>query len=136
MASLSYFQWLDGGGGGGGGTQYVPDENVTITGKVDDGTANSPIPNAQCSFVNLGGGQRTVVNANENGEFRIVVPPDVEGHINCSPQSLRFLKLSTFSSTMGKAAGETISGEKVDPATTIVAQIIESEHLTHNSPQR
>ena len=95
---------------------------------MDDGTANSPIPNAQCRFVNLGGGQRTVVNADENGEFRIVVPPNVEGHISCSPQSLRFLKLSTFSSTMGKAAGETISGEKVDPATTIVAQIIESEH--------
>ena len=116
-----------GGGGGGGGVPLVPAENVTISGKVDDGTANSPIPNAECRFVNLGGGQRTVVNANENGEFRIVVPPNVEGHISCSPQSMRFLKLSTFSSTMGKKAGETITGEKVDPATTIVAQIIESE---------
>ena len=116
-----------GGGGGGGGVPLVPAENVTISGKVDDGTANSPIPNAECRFVNLGGGQRTVVNANENGEFRIVVPPNVEGHISCSPQSMRFLKLSTFSSTMGRTAGETITGEKVDPATTIVAQIIESE---------
>ena len=116
-----------GGGGGGGGVPLVPAENVTISGKVDDGTANSPIQNAECRFVNQGGGQRSTVITNENGEYRIVVPPNIEGHISCNPRLLRYLRLSTFSSTKGKLAGETITGENVNPATTVVAQIIESE---------
>ena len=37
-------------GGGGGGEQLPAAQNVTISGKVEDGTANSPIPNAVCQF--------------------------------------------------------------------------------------
>jgi hypothetical protein len=67
-----------GGSGGGGGTQLTQDENVTITGKVDDGTANSPIQNAQCRFVDQSWHvPRITTFSLANGEYRHRVPPNV-----------------------------------------------------------
>ena len=95
-----------GGGSDGGGLKLNPEENVTISGKVDDGTSNSPIQNAQCRFVYQDGYLSAVSNTNTNGEFSIVVLKNVEGLINFNPLNLHKLKLYTFSSTVGKEAGE------------------------------
>ena len=81
-----------GGGGGGGGEQLPPAQNVTISGRVDDGTANSPIPNASCRFVETGGNNHGVYYSNVNGEYRMIVPPGVEGHVMCSPENLSYFQ--------------------------------------------
>ncbi len=117
-----------GSGGGGGGPVLPSEENVTISGRVDDGLPNSPIQNAQCRFVDRSGTIYRTADSGANGEFTFVVPPNVEGIISCYPLNLRNLKIYTFSSTMGRAAGETMTDESVTPATTIVAQIINSEN--------
>lgn len=125
-----------GGGGGGDGSSSNPAENVTISGKIDDGTANSPIRNAACRFVDQNGAQRATTTANANGEYSIVVPTNVDGNIICRPSGLQNLGLFTFSSTLGKAAGDKITGEDITPITTFVAQIIQSEHPADPSSRK
>ena len=114
-------------GGGGGGDSLSTEENVTISGKVDDGTANSPIPDALCFFEDQNGVTYSW-RSNTIGEFLIVLPPDVEGNIRCHPSGIPNLALSTFLSTKGEEAGNKILGEDVTPARTVVAGIIDSEN--------
>jgi hypothetical protein len=118
-----------GGGGGGESVEQLPSEqNVTISGKVDDGTENSPIANAFCRFVDTNNKVHALVASNENGEYSIVVPPGLAGHVRCSPADLPFLAIYTLSSTEGFTAGGAISEENVNPATTIVTDIIQWEN--------
>ncbi len=115
----------DEGGGGGGGD---PQESVTVSGMVDDGTTNSPISKAICTFVDLNGDYLGETSADTNGNFSINVLPDKEGHIRCYPPGMKKLILSTYMSTRGRSAGDKISGENVTPPTTVVADIINSEN--------
>jgi hypothetical protein len=119
---------MAGCGGGGGGKPLPQPPGVTITGKVDDGMANSPIPNARCRFVDGNSIRGTTGISNQNGEFSIVVPPNVEGQINCHPENLKYLKIYTYSSTMGMTDGQTINGENVSPITTIVTRKVWAEN--------
>ena len=114
-------------GGGGGGDSSSIEENVTISGKVDDGTANSPIPDALCFFEDQNGITYSW-RSNANGEFLVVLPPDVEGNIRCHPSGIPNLALSNFMSTRDLKAGDKVSGEDVTPARTVVAGIIDSEN--------
>ena len=117
------------GGGGGGGEPLLPAQNVTISGTVDDGLPNSPIQAARCRFIDLNGDQvGTGGTSNQDGIYRIVVPPNIEGQINCKPENLNNLTIFTYSSTLGMAAGGTITGEDVSPVTTVVAQKVYSEN--------
>ena len=115
-----------GGGGGGGGSS--PERSITVSGKVDDGTANSPIVYARCRFEDLDGTIHASATANANGEYNIAIPPDVEGNIICRPSNLAKLNLSTFFSTEGMSVGTRVAGEDITPITTVVAQIIDSEN--------
>jgi hypothetical protein len=118
-----------GGGGGGESVEQLPSEqNVTISGKVDDGTASSPITNAICRFVDADNNEIAIVVSDTNGEYSIVVPPELDGFIRCSPFDLSDLTIYTFSSTKGASSGSIISSENVTPTTTIVADIIRNEN--------
>ena len=116
-----------GGGGSGGSNPPAKTENVTITGKVDVGATTDPIENAQCRFVDQDGVERATTTSNAKGEFALVVPVNVEGHVSCTPASLSNLALSTYCSTYGQTDGSTITNENVTPFTTVVAQILTSE---------
>jgi hypothetical protein len=94
---------------------------------VDDGTATSPIANAQCRFVDRNSSLLATVTANGNGEFDLAVPPDVQGFIGCNPPGFPNLTLVTFVSTVGIAAGETLpeqGREEVSPRMTLIANNI------------
>ena len=126
-----------GGGGGGGGGSTPPDlepvggsDSVTISGIVYDGTESSPIENAVCAFVDMNGNPLadSETTADENGNFAITLPPDVEGYIRCYPPESPKLALLSFLSTVGVEAGYEIAGEDVTPATTLVANIIHAEN--------
>jgi hypothetical protein len=100
---------------------------VTVQGRVDDGTATSPIANARCRFVELHGSQLAATIADANGAFRFDVLPNKQGFIECTPPELPNLVLSAFMSTMGAAAGETLpkeGPEEVSPRTTVVVNIM------------
>ena len=72
-------------------------DTVTVTGKVDDGTANSPISKAKCVFVDLNGAQHYSDDANDDGKYEFVdVLPDMEGYIRCNHPEILKLELSTF----------------------------------------
>ena len=132
VLGLIYFMVGCGGGGGGGdddnGGGGGDREEVTISGTADDGTSNSPIRRAECTFVDLIGNRPAKTTANNDGQFSIKVPINEEGHIRCSPENIPKLILSTFLSTEGRKDGDKISGEGVTPATTVVADIIDSEN--------
>ncbi len=102
---------------------------VTVTGKVDDGTLNSPISWAECIFVDLNGALHYSTTANEDGiyEFSNVIP-DLEGHIRCNHPEIPKLQLSTFLNIESFAGEDPISGEDITPTTTVVAGIINSEN--------
>ena len=100
---------------------------ITILGRVDDGTATSPIANAHCRFVTRNRSQLATATADRNGRFRFEVPPDVQGFIGCNPPGFSNLILITFVSTEGIAPGETMpeqGREEVSPSTTLIANII------------
>ena len=121
---------MAGCGGGGEREPPKPINNVTVIGKVDDGTPNSPISDAVCFYDDLTGEWLAQTTADENGNYRIEIPPGKEGFIRCHPLELPRLTLSTFISTDGRAAGDVINDEDVTPATTVVADIITSEDST------
>jgi hypothetical protein len=80
--------------------------------------------------VDLNGVQHAQTTADATGVFQLRVSPDVQGFIQCSPPLLPELRLSTFVSTAGKAAGETIpevGREEISPPTTVVAELIMAE---------
>ena len=110
----------DGGGGGGG-------DKVTIFGTVHDGTITSPLPSAQCQFVDPNGVPLATTITDVNGDFSIAVLPAVDGVISCSPQSFPNLTLYTIASTKGYMAEDEIYGEDVTPATTIFSHHIASQ---------
>lgn len=127
LAIASLFVFATCGGGGGRNTP-PPEDNVTIAGVTDDGSGNAPIPNAVCSFLDSEGAEQHSDVTDADGAYRLVVPPELRGHIICSPRSAPNLTLSTFSSTIGSVAGDAISSENVTPATTVVADIIHQEN--------
>lgn len=114
-----------GGGGGGGSDEPPPPDTtmVTITGRVDDGSANSPIANARCRYRQEGGIQ-IPVTANALGEYRMQTAPGVQGFLSCVPPSLPNLSLVAFISTEGQAEGSTISDKEVAPRSTIIAELL------------
>lgn len=113
--------------GGGGGSGPSPEDNVTIRGFMDDGSGDTPIPDAVCRFLVPSGAQAHSDTTDANGAFRLVVAPDTRGHIVCSPRTAPSLALSTFCSTLGSATGSDIDSERVTPATTVVSDIIDQE---------
>src|SRR2546422_3676042 len=122
------------GGGGGdgasdGGTSAVTTA-VTIQGVVTDGTPTSPIAQALCRFVQQPNGQQGVVSAvaDTAGNFTLHIPPQEQGLIECQHPTLSTLALTTFVSTMGEAAGTTVT-EEISPASNVIADII----LTSNT---
>jgi hypothetical protein len=119
LASTVILFMLSCGGGGSSGPS-----GVTVSGSVDDGTANSPIPNARCSYRDLEGIFLNSVNADDYGNFSFTVDPEKEGYIQCYPPDLEELTLSTYLSTMDQAGGNRISGVNVTPETTIVSDLI------------
>ncbi len=117
------------GCGGGSGSGNVPPPSVsattaTLQGKVDDGLPHSPIANAVCRFTDRNGTQLATATADNNGLFQLAVPLDVHGFLRCAPPDLSNLVLSTFVSTTGRQAGDTIANLTVTPATTTVANIL------------
>lgn len=107
---------------------------MTIRGRVDDGATPSPLSNAVCHFVPQGGDPSTSTTADLGGVFRLDVPPQIEGLIECSPQDLPNLVLMTFVSTVGTPAGATVPAtgfEEVSPRTTVIATIIAQAAPAH-----
>src|SRR5262249_31917733 len=103
---------------------------VTVVGKVDDGTSQSPIGYAICHFVQSDGTQGAEAIADGSGGFSIEVSPGLQGFLYCNPPGFLQLVLSTFVSTMGMTAGETIPAigrEEVSPRTTVIATLIAQE---------
>jgi len=116
------------GGGGSGGLQRPT--TVTMVGTVDDGTSLSPIGHAICHFVQSDGTQGAEARADGSGVFRIQVSPGLQGFLHCTPPGFLQLVLSTFVSTVGRRAGETIPAtgyEEVSPRTTVMATVIAQE---------
>jgi hypothetical protein len=127
-------------GGNDGGEATRPSATmVTIQGEVSDGTLTSPIPGATCQFVPRNGTRRAQARADSTGAFRLQVPPEMEGFMRCAPPGLAHLVLSTFVSTVGKEAGETIpetGREEVSPQTTVVAMVLARENPTNSQARK
>ncbi len=127
-----------GGSESGAGQPLTSATAVTIAGKVDDGAPTSPLVNATCHFVESNGTQGAQASTDRNGEFHLLVLPERQGFLSCTPPGMLHLALSTFVSTMGKVAGETIPAgrlEEVSPRTTVIATLIAQEQPT-NAPAR
>jgi hypothetical protein len=118
---------MAGCGGSGGGPEPIEPTTVTISGKVDDGTANSPIQNAQCRFEDQNKVQYAFATSNQNGVFSMEVLPNIEGQIKCGPNNMGNLELSTYASTIGESVGGQVT-ENVSPAHTIVDLLIQKEN--------
>lgn len=127
IASLFFLVTCGGGGGGGSRNTPSPEDNVTITGVMDDGSGTAPISDAVCRFLDDAGTEQHSDVTDANGAYRLVVSPDMQGSIICNPRSSANLTLSTFSSTRNFAAGSAMDRENVTPATTVVADIIRYE---------
>ena len=127
LSCLLILFFVGGCGGGGSDNGPSPTETVTVQGTVDDGGENSPVREAACRFVDLSGGMLDRNQADQNGIYTLRVPPDVEGYIQCNPQGLGDLILSTYANTQGMEPGQTLSNEDVSPATTVMADIIQTE---------
>lgn len=100
---------------------------VIVRGRVDDGTATSPLAGARCLYLNSSRRLLAQTTANPSGKFVIRVPPDVSGFVGCYPDQYPNLVLITYLGTMGAAEGETLPPEgleEVSPRTTVVANII------------
>jgi hypothetical protein len=107
---------------------------VTIAGQADDGTPTSPLGNATCHFVDSNGTQGAQATTDGSGVFHLAVAPGRQGFISCTPPGMLHLALSTFVSTVGKVAGETIPArgfEEVSPRTTVFASLIAREKPTN-----
>ena len=125
---------------GGGGTHNLPPRTtVTLQGRVDDGTPNSPIANAQCQVVDVRGSPGGSSTTDTNGRFEVGIPPGMETFIGCHPPALPNLVLATFVSTVGVAAGQTrpeTGFEEISPRTTIMANIIAATHPTDRQQRK
>jgi len=128
-----------GGSESGAGQPLTPATAVTIAGKVDDGAPSSPLVNATCHFVESNGTPGAQATTDRNGEFHLLVLPERQGFLSCTPPAMRHLALSTFVSTMGKGAGETIPArgfEEVSPRTTVIATLLAQEQPTNASARK
>ena len=72
----------------GGVTHNLPRTTVTLQGRVDDGTPNSPIANAQCQVVDVRGSPGGSSTTDTNGRFEVGIPPGMETFIGCHPPAL------------------------------------------------
>ncbi len=110
-----------------------PDPSTVVT--VIGTTGFSPRQEPTCQFIPQNGGERfRAVTANDRGEFVLFVEPGGQGFVRCRPQALVGLTLSTFVSTVGMSAGETISDEDVTLTTTIIADLIDTQIFLVASP--
>ena len=107
----------------------VDEKLVTIMGTVDDGISDQSFERAsyRCYFIDQNGVRHASASTNLTNRFILKVPINMQGTISCTPLDLPHLTLSTVASTLASAPGDTISGETVNAASTVVAQIIESE---------
>jgi hypothetical protein len=117
------------GGGDGDGGARAPAQ-VQIEGTVDDGTATSPIANAECRLVDFtdnpvldADGRALTTRADSRGRYTLNVPPRSEGFVVCTAPDLLTFSLATF--VRGARAGEILRGQDVTPATTVVADLIQ-----------
>src|SRR5262249_9103169 len=78
-----------------------------------------------CRFVEQPNGQQGVVSAvaDTTGNFTLHIPPQEQGVIECQHPTLATLALTTFVSTMGEAAGTTVT-EEISPASNVITDII------------
>jgi hypothetical protein len=112
---------------------------VTVRGRVDDGTPNSPIADAQCQVVDLQGSIVGSITTDNNGLFQVGIPPNMETFIGCNPQALRNLVLATFVSTVGVAAGQTrpeTGFEEITPRTTMIANVLAETRPTDRQQRK
>ncbi len=116
------------GGGGGGSNGRSSSDNVTITGTVTDGSGALPLSGAVCEFVDAASQQYDTDICDSSGAYELNVPPGLNGFIRCGPQSMPSLRLTSFSSTVGYAAGQNKGNENITPTTTVVADIIRHEN--------
>ena len=92
---------------------------VTIQGRVDTGAVTTPMPNANCQFVQRNGQRLHTSTTDANGVFQLHVRPESQGFIGCHPPAFGNLVLTTFVSTVGAVAGATLPAqgvEEVSPA--------------------
>ena len=108
----------DDDGGGGGGTNQV-----TISGVVDDGTATSPIPGANCQLLDQANVSRTSADADANGVYELQAPTEFVGYIACTHPNFPNLILTAFISTVGQAAGAALV-QDLTPESSMVHRII------------
>ena len=107
----------------------VDDKLVTIWGTVDDGISNPNFKRVsyRCYFMDQNGNQRAAANTSLTNKYTLNVPINMQGTVSCTPMDLPNLTLSTIASTLVSVPGDIISDENVNAASTVVAQIIESE---------
>jgi hypothetical protein len=108
--------------GGCSGDGDVP-ATVTITGVVDDGGPNSPIPDANCRFSNDDGDDAGPVATGQDGRFTLDVPRNATGQMECSPPNQSQLVLAARVAT-----GETEQDiGLVNPESSLIAAIVDEE---------
>jgi hypothetical protein len=83
--------------------------------------------------------QQARASADADGTFLLQVPPGLQGSILCTPPGLSQLTLSTFVSTDGAVAGDTIpetGREEVSPQTTVVTALVVQAELTDRQDRK
>jgi hypothetical protein len=96
---------------------------VMITGVVDDGGPNSPIPNANCRFSNDDGDDAGPVATGPDGRFTLDVPRNATGRMECSLPNQAQLVLAARVAT-----GETEQDiGLVDPESSLIAAIVDED---------
>ncbi len=100
-----------------------PPPGVNLTGIVDDGGPNSPVPGASCVFIDDTGPTVGPVIAGQDGRFTLRVPLNATGRIQCTPPGMTNLVL-----VMRVAAGATDRDiGKVDPESSLIAVLLQIE---------
>ena len=117
---------LTGCGGGNDGT-VVTRTGIVISGLVDDGTATSPVAGAACRLVDSSGNVLDRSTSRDDGSYLLLLEPDLEAFVLCTPPGRSALSLRTFVSTAGIAEGGELPDQDVLPATTMLARIVAAE---------
>ncbi len=114
-------------GGGNDGT-FIERETVAIRGIVADGTATSPLANADCRVLDLEGRVLHSARADSQGAFVLLADPGVDGFIACSPPGQSALALRAFLSTVGQPVGGELLDQDVLPETTVIGRLVAQEY--------
>jgi hypothetical protein len=129
-----------GAGHGENGNNHRKGANVFVA--IVDGTETSPIPGALCSLVDFGGSsvidsQGDIISgiADDEGTLRLQdIPLELETTIECHPEELPNLVLTGYLSTIEAEESETLPDEVVEPASTVVTNILRK--FRAGDPQR